>query len=61
MVRSGLHRRNAKARIIREGVVVADNVTISWLLRFKDDAAEVREGFEGGLAISGFGTRSSAT
>jgi hypothetical protein len=28
-------------------VVVADNVTISWLLRFKDDATEVREGFEG--------------
>jgi hypothetical protein len=34
---------------------VADNVTISWLLRFKDDAAEVREGFEAGLAMSGFG------
>jgi translation initiation factor IF-2 len=44
MVRSGLLRRNAKARILREGVVVADNVTISWLLRFKDDATE---GFEG--------------
>jgi translation initiation factor IF-2 len=35
---------------------VADNVTISWLLRFKDDAAEVRKGFEAGLAMSGFGT-----
>ncbi|WP_130508729.1 translation initiation factor IF-2 [Krasilnikovia cinnamomea] len=56
LVRSGLIRRNAKARILREGVVVADNVTISSLKRFKDDATEVREGFECGLTLSGFGT-----
>ncbi|GGQ57751.1 translation initiation factor IF-2 [Couchioplanes azureus] len=56
MVRSGLIRRNAKARILREGVVVAENVTISSLKRFKDDATEVREGFECGLTLSGFGT-----
>jgi translation initiation factor IF-2 len=49
MVRTGLLRRNAKARILREGVVVAENVTISSLRRFKDDATEVREGFECGL------------
>ncbi|GAB1693881.1 translation initiation factor IF-2 [Krasilnikovia sp. M28-CT-15] len=56
MVRSGLIRRNAKARILRDGVVVADTVTISSLKRFKDDATEVREGFECGLTLSGFGT-----
>ena len=51
MVRSGLLRRNAKARILRDGAVVADNVTISSLKRFKDDATEVREGFECGLTL----------
>ncbi|MBM2617667.1 translation initiation factor IF-2 [Actinoplanes sp. LDG1-06] len=56
MVRTGLIRRNAKARILREGTVVAENVTISSLRRFKDDATEVREGFECGLTLSGFGT-----
>ncbi|MEV8506606.1 translation initiation factor IF-2 [Actinoplanes sp. NPDC051475] len=56
MVRSGLIRRNAKARILREGVVVAESVTISSLKRFKDDATEVREGFECGLTLQGFGT-----
>ncbi|GAA2622703.1 translation initiation factor IF-2 [Paractinoplanes durhamensis] len=56
MVRSGLLRRNAKARILREGVVVAENVTISSLRRFKDDATEVREGFECGLTMTGFGS-----
>ncbi|MEU8813980.1 translation initiation factor IF-2 [Actinoplanes sp. NPDC048796] len=56
LVRSGLIRRNAKARILRDGVVVAENVTVSSLRRFKDDATEVREGFECGLTLSGFGS-----
>jgi translation initiation factor IF-2 len=56
VVRSGLIRRNAKARVLRDGTVVADNVTISSLKRFKDDATEVREGFECGLTLSGFGS-----
>ncbi|GID25828.1 translation initiation factor IF-2 [Paractinoplanes brasiliensis] len=56
LVRTGLIRRNAKARILRDGTVVADNVTISSLRRFKDDATEVREGFECGLTLSGFGS-----
>ncbi|WP_027346414.1 translation initiation factor IF-2 [Hamadaea tsunoensis] len=56
IVRSGILRRNAKARIIREGTVVAENVTITSLKRFKDDATEVREGFECGLTIGGFGS-----
>ncbi|MDP9819644.1 translation initiation factor IF-2 [Spirilliplanes yamanashiensis] len=56
LVRSGLIRRNAKARILRDGTVVAENVSITSLKRFKDDATEVREGFECGLTFGGFGT-----
>ncbi|RBQ14443.1 translation initiation factor IF-2 [Spongiactinospora rosea] len=51
LVRSGLIVRNSKARIIRDGVVVADNLTVSSLRRFKDDATEVREGFECGIGV----------
>jgi translation initiation factor IF-2 len=53
IVRSGLIRRNAKARLIRDGAVVADNLTIASLRRFKDDATEVREGFECGITLTG--------
>jgi translation initiation factor IF-2 len=51
MVRSGLIRRNSKARLIREGVVTSENLTVDSLRRFKDDATEVREGFECGIGI----------
>ncbi|GAA4581863.1 hypothetical protein GCM10023194_14520 [Planotetraspora phitsanulokensis] len=51
LVRSGTITRNSKARIIRDGVVVADNLTVSSLRRFKDDATEVREGFECGIGV----------
>jgi translation initiation factor IF-2 len=54
IVRSGIIRRNAKARLLRDGAVVADNVTINSLKRFKDDATEVREGFECGLTLAGY-------
>ncbi|PZG01683.1 translation initiation factor IF-2 [Micromonospora deserti] len=54
IVRSGLIRRNAKARLLRDGAVVADNLTINSLKRFKDDATEVREGFECGLTLGGY-------
>jgi translation initiation factor IF-2 len=54
IVRSGVIRRNAKARLLRDGAVVADNVSISSLKRFKDDATEVREGFECGLTLSNY-------
>ncbi|MGH3495035.1 MAG: translation initiation factor IF-2, partial [Sciscionella sp.] len=46
LVTSGEIRRNAKARILRDSRVVAENLTISSLRRFKDDATEVRDGFE---------------
>jgi len=54
IVRSGLIRRNAKARLLRDGAVIAENVTISSLKRFKDDATEVREGYECGLTLGNY-------
>jgi translation initiation factor IF-2 len=51
IVRDGIIRRNAKARLIREGVVISDNLTVESLRRFKDDATEVREGFECGIGV----------
>ncbi|MGJ0121483.1 translation initiation factor IF-2, partial [Williamsia sp. MIQD14] len=52
LVTSGIMRRNAKARLLRDNVVVAENLTISSLKREKDDATEVREGYECGLTIT---------
>ena len=54
MVTSGLIRRNAKVRIIRDGNVIADNLDLAGLKREKDDASEVREGFECGLSLRNF-------
>ncbi len=54
LVQSGEIRRNSKARLIRDGVVVADNLTVSSLRRFKDDATEVREGFECGINLGNY-------
>ncbi|MHA7617658.1 translation initiation factor IF-2 [Cellulosimicrobium cellulans] len=54
IVRSGEIRRNAKARVLRDGKVVGDNLTVESLKRFKDDATEVREGFECGIGLGSF-------
>ena len=54
LVRSGEIRRNAKARLVRDGVVVNDHLTIESLRRFKDDATEVRDGFECGIGLGSF-------
>ncbi|MGI8522930.1 MAG: translation initiation factor IF-2 [Nocardioides sp.] len=54
MVTSGTIRRNAKVRLIRDGAVVADNLDLASLKREKDDASEVREGFECGLVLRGY-------
>jgi translation initiation factor IF-2 len=51
VVQDGTIRRNAKARILRDGAVLVDNLTIDSLKRFKDDATEVREGFECGIGL----------
>ena len=54
MVTSGVIRRNAKVRVIRDGAVVADNLDLASLRREKDDVSEVREGFECGLVLRNF-------
>jgi translation initiation factor IF-2 len=51
IVTDGIIRRNAKARVIRDGATIAESVTIESLKRFKDDATEVREGFECGIGV----------
>ena len=51
IVRTGTMNRNSKARLVRDGVVVSDNLTVSSLKRFKEDATEVREGYECGVGI----------
>jgi len=54
LVMDGLIRRNAKARLLRDSVVAAENLTINSLRRVKDDVVEVREGFECGLTLGNF-------
>ena len=52
-VRSGGIKRNAKARLVRDGVVVYDG-KIASLRRFKDDVGEVRDGYECGIGLENF-------
>ncbi|MBK0418297.1 translation initiation factor IF-2 [Leucobacter sp. CSA1] len=51
IVRSGTITRNAKARVIRDGVVLADGLAIESLRRFKDDVTEVKTDFEAGIGL----------
>ena len=53
MVISGIVRRDAKARIIRDGVVLYDG-TINTVAREKDQVKEVKQGIECGITISNF-------
>src|SRR5918999_1452038 len=53
MVTSGIVRRNAQVRVVRDGTVIYDT-TIAQLKRFKEDAREVAEGFECGILLDGF-------
>jgi translation initiation factor IF-2 len=53
MVTSGLIRRGAQVRVVRDGTVIHET-TIAQLKRFKDDAREVTEGFECGILLDGF-------
>ena len=54
MVLDGLIRRNAKARTLRAGVVIGEGLTVESLRRFKDDATEVKEGFECGIGLGSY-------
>jgi translation initiation factor IF-2 len=52
LVTSGIIRRNSKARLLRDNVVVAETMTVQSLRREKDDVTEVRDGYECGLTLS---------
>jgi len=52
-IRSGTIRRNSRARLVRDGVVVYDG-RVGSLRRFKDDVGEVREGYECGIGLENF-------
>ncbi len=54
IVSDGNIRRNGKVRTMRAGVVIGENLSIESLRRFKDDATEVREGFECGIGLGSF-------
>ncbi|MFN8176452.1 MAG: translation initiation factor IF-2 [bacterium] len=53
MVLTGLVRRNASVAVKRQGQVVHEG-KVSSLKRFKEDASEVKNGFECGIGIDGF-------
>ena len=53
LVREGTMKRNAKVRITRGGNVIGE-ATLDTLRRFKDDATEVRDGFECGIGLGKF-------
>ena len=53
MVTSGIIKRDAKARVIRDGVVMYDG-NINSLAREKDQVKEVKNGFECGITIENF-------
>ena len=54
MILNGAIKRNQKARLLRDGIVVAET-SIASLRREKDDVTEVREGFECGMTLGGYG------
>lgn len=51
IVRKGIIKRNMSARLVRDGVVVAEDLKIESLRREKDDVTEVREGYECGITL----------
>ena len=53
-VRSGVIRRNALARVLRDGVMIKEGLKIESLKRFKDDATEVKTDYECGIGLSDF-------
>ena len=54
IVRTGFIKRNSMARVLRAGNVIADNLKVESLKRFKDDANEVKTDFECGIGLGGF-------
>jgi len=54
IIRDGLITRKSKARILRDGRMITENLNIASLRRFKDDVSELKDGFEGGISFDGF-------
>ena len=53
MILDGHIKRNAKARLVRDGMVITET-SIASLRREKDDVTDVREGFECGITLAGY-------
>ncbi|UCD52076.1 MAG: translation initiation factor IF-2 [Phycisphaerales bacterium] len=53
-VSNGVVTKSAKARLIRDNIVIRDNLSLESLKHFKDDAREVKSGFECGIKLAGF-------
>ena len=53
LVTEGMLRRGVKVRLTRDSVVVHDG-TLKSLRRFKDEAREVQQGYECGMALDGY-------
>ncbi len=51
---NGVARRNAKARVVRDGKIISENHSVSSLKRFEEDVREVRSGFECGIGLDRF-------
>ncbi|MGA0884288.1 MAG: translation initiation factor IF-2, partial [Candidatus Nanopelagicales bacterium] len=54
IIKSGNIKRGTKARLVRDGSVIAESLTIDSLRRFKDDVTELKEGYEGGISFDNF-------
>ena len=54
IIRDGLITRKSKARILRDGKLITENLNIASLRRFKDDVSELKDGFEGGISFDDF-------
>jgi translation initiation factor IF-2 len=52
-VTEGIIRRNARVRLVRDGVVIYET-GLSSLKRFKDDVREVAQGYECGMSLEGY-------
>jgi translation initiation factor IF-2 len=53
-MREGEARRRSKARVYRNGKIIADDLTLDALKRFNEDVSEVRTGFEFGVSFVNF-------
>ncbi len=53
-VSNGVVTKNARARLVRDNIVVRDNLALESLKHFKDDVREVKAGFECGIKLAGY-------